>query len=117
MIKKYLSILKNVVFVIMTAYALYSFITRNTVQSERSRITEVLKYDRFDKWIKYDSIRTLRADSLERLQTKHILDTLQLVMESEGSVIKKVNNLNIGFTKHLKQSEKIDELINFYELK
>lgn len=107
--KNVLIYFKEIVFIIVTLYAGYQFIKNNIVDKDRKLQSEIINDNKVKLWIKTDSLNTIN--------NQHILDTLVYVAKTQAIIVKKVNNLNSGFTTHLKQAEKIDELINFYELK
>jgi hypothetical protein len=93
---------------ISTIYGAYSFFSRKIVTADRKEQNDIIYIQAVNKLIK--------SDSLLILQFSQVVDTLNKVKETQDMLLVKQNKLNASFVKHLKLSEKVDELINFYEL-
>ena len=93
---------------ISSIYGAYSFFSRKIVEQDRKEQSELVLIEAVNKMVK--------SDSLLMVQFSHVTDTLKMVMQSQNTIVSKQKSLNASFAKHLKLSEKVDELINFYEL-
>lgn len=92
---------------ISTIYGAYSFFSRKIIESDRKSQSDAVLIQAVNKLVKSDSIASV--------QFSQVMDTLEKVMQTQSLLVSKQNKLNASFVKHLKSSEKIDELINFYE--
>jgi hypothetical protein len=90
-------------------YSGYSLLIKRTIDKERKTQSDLIQVERVNKWISQDSLINIKFGNIS--------DTLKLVIVKQNQLIKQNTKLDLGFTKHLKLSEKVDELINFYELK
>lgn len=92
---------------ISTIYGAYSFFSRKIIESDRKQQSDVVLIQAVNKLVK--------SDSLALVQFSQVMDTLEKVMQTQAVMVSKQKALNASFVKHLKSSEKIDELINYYE--
>jgi hypothetical protein len=102
-------ILGAIIFILTSIYNGYSSYNKRVIEKERKLQSEIIQSERFAKLIK--------SDSLKNVIYNNISDTLRLVIKQQNQLIKQQGKVNIAITNHLKLSDKIDELINYYELK
>jgi hypothetical protein len=101
------SIIGTLVVIVSSIFGAYSFINRKIIEKERNTQNGIALEKKVDRWIAVDSIRSMQMDK--------IIDTLNLVVKNQVTSIKQVNKLNTGFAKHLKTTDRIEELLNWYE--
>jgi len=106
-IKKASAIIKDIVYIVGLILAAYLFLGKKAVEKDRDLQNKIALQKEVHQNSKTDSIIITRFNNLS--------DTLKIVIQKQDQMIKKQNKFDIGFTKHLKQTDRIEELINWYE--
>jgi hypothetical protein len=101
------AIIGAVTVIITSVFGAYSFFTKKIIASDRKIQSDIVLEKKVDMLIKIDSTRTL--------QFEKVIDTLNLIVKNQVASIKQVTKLNTAFAKHLKQTDRIEELLNWYE--
>jgi hypothetical protein len=106
-INKASGLIKNIVYILGLLFAVYVFIGKNAVEKERSSQQDIALEKKVDRLIVADSVRAVKIDT---------------IMENQAKMMKKVNENTKdtkyvigGFKKHLKATDRLEELLNFYE--
>jgi hypothetical protein len=90
---------------ISSLYGAYSFFTKKIIAEDRKTQHELALEQKVEKWIKIDSLKTI--------QTDQIADTLSLIVKNQAITSRQVKKISIGLTNHFKQTDRMDELLNF----
>jgi hypothetical protein len=101
------TVLGVVVLLVTSVIGVYSFITHNAIEKDR----EILKNKSIEK--KVDNLTT--SDSIFAIQFEKMLENQIEVLKKVDVNIKWMKSINTGFTNHLKSTQRMEELIQYYE--
>jgi hypothetical protein len=102
------TILGAILMVISSVSGVYLFITKQAVQRDRELIRSNTMEVKIDKLSISDSIFSTNFNEL--------LSNQKELIRSLNENVKVTRSVNVGFTNHLKSTERLQELLKYYEL-
>jgi 3-phosphoglycerate kinase len=106
-IKKASALIRDVVYIGGLVAAIFLFTGKKAVEKEREATSKATQENTIKELTQTAATMILKIDTLMNSQTK--------IMAKMDANTKATNAVIVGFKKHLKATDRLEELLNFYE--